>query len=50
MRDVVNFQLNNVGVNFECINITIVYKLVKINISVVYKQPQSENEVFLNHF
>ena len=45
--DDVNFQLNNVEVNFECINISIVYKSVKTNIPVVYKPPQSKNEVFL---
>ena len=50
VRDDVNFQLNNIEVNFECINISIVYKSVKTNISVVYKPPQSKNEVFLNHF
>ena len=50
VRDDVNFQLNSVEVNFECINISIVYKSVKTNISVVYKPPQSKNEVFLNHF
>ena len=48
MRDDVNFQLNNVEVKFEGINKSIVYKSVKTNISVVYKTPQSENEVFLN--
>ena len=26
------------------------YKSVKTNISVVYKPPQSKNEIFLNHF
>ena len=50
MRDDVNFQLNSVEVNFECINISIVYKSVKTNFSVVYKTPQSKNKVFVNHF
>ena len=50
MRDDINFQLNKVEVNFECINIFLVYKLVKINNFVVCKPPQSKNEDFLNHF
>ena len=51
VRDDVNFQLNSVEVNFECINISIVYKSVKTNISVVYKPPQSKKLIFfLKHF
>ena len=50
VRDDVNFQLHNVEVNFECINISTVYMLVKANISVVYKPPQSKNENFFSLF
>ena len=35
VRDDVNFQLSKVEVNLDCINKSIVYKLVKTNISVV---------------
>ena len=50
MRDDVTFQLKNVEVNFECINISIVFEVVKTDNSFVYEPPQNKKEDLLNQF